>query len=117
MPSQESNLVEKVHPATREMLPDDPLEMQAFEVPGDPELMLRFIVEEYARIGASVDDIMRLSRDPFYQALHGLWLHFGEDAIRDRLATIVRRCGVIRIRMHEPAAPLETVQIQPLKAN
>jgi len=117
MPSEEINLVEKVHPATRELLPDDPLEMQAFEVPGDPELMLRFIVEEYARVGASVEDIVRLARDPFYQALHGLWLHFGEDAIRDRLAAIVRRCGVIRITMHERAAPPETVQIQPLKAN
>lgn len=117
MPSQESNLVEKVHPATREMLPDDPLEMQAFEVPGDPEVMLRFIVEEYARMGAGVEDIVRLARDPFYQALHGLWLHFGEDAFRDRLAAVVRRCGVIRIKMHERAAPPETVQIQPLKAN
>ena len=33
--------VPKVHPLDREMLPEDPLHLQAFEVPGDTELMFR----------------------------------------------------------------------------
>jgi hypothetical protein len=112
MDTNSTDFVAKVHPATRELLPDDPLEMQAFEVPGDPELMLRFIVEEYARIGANADAIMQLAGDPFYQALHGLWLHFGDDGMRARLANILRRCGVIRTTTTERVPPPDTVQIQ-----
>ena len=112
MPSQNINLVEKVHPATREMLPDDPLEMQAFEVPGDPELMLRVVAEEYARMGASVDDIMQLARNPFYGGLYGQWLRMGDAEMHRRLTGILRRCGVIRTKIVERTAPPETVQIQ-----
>ena len=56
----------KIHPATREILPDDPMEMHGFEVGGDPGLMLRLLVEEYARIGWGIDDIMQLARDRNY---------------------------------------------------
>lgn len=112
MPSQDVNLVEKVHPATREMLPDDPLEMQAFEVPGDPELMLRVVAEEYARMGASADDIMQLARNPFYHGLYGLWLRLGDTEMHRRLKNILQRCGVIRTKIVERAEPPETVQIR-----
>ncbi|MCC7087191.1 MAG: hypothetical protein IT427_19485 [Pirellulales bacterium] len=112
MASTQENLVEKIHPATRELLPDDPLEMHAFEVPGDPELMFRLLAEEYARIGMGAEAIMQLARNPFYQGLHGLWRLFGEEGMRNRLAAIVRRCGVIRTTTTEPAPPPETVQIR-----
>ena len=49
----------KVHPATREVLPDDPMEMHGFEVPGDPNLMLRLLVEEYARMGWGAEEILQ----------------------------------------------------------
>ena len=42
--------VPKVHPLDRDMLPEDPLEMLAFEVPGDTELMFRIVIEEFARM-------------------------------------------------------------------
>ena len=112
MSSNPTDFVPKVHPATREMLPEDPLEMQAFEVPGDPELMFRLLVEEYARMGAGEEAIMQLARNPFYQGLYGLWLRFGEEGMRQRLAGIVRRCGVIRTTFKEQAPPPETIQIQ-----
>jgi hypothetical protein len=109
----ETQWAAKVHPASREMLPDDPLDLQGFEIPGDPNLMLRLLVEEYARMGADVEAILKLARDPFYQAFHGLWRLFGEDELRRRVADIVRRCGVIRVRTVEtqPAAE-RLVQIQ-----
>ena len=62
----------KIHPATREILPEDPMEMHGFEVPGDPNLMLRLLVEEYARMGWGAATIVQLARDPNYQALYGL---------------------------------------------
>jgi hypothetical protein len=96
-----SDAVPKIHPATREMLPDDPLEMQAFEVSGDPLLMLRMLVEDFARMGWGVDAILQLARDSNYQAFHGLRRAYGEAELRRRISEIVSRCGVIRIKTTE----------------
>ena len=101
MNSASSNAVPKIHPASREILPDDPLEMHAFEIPGDPELMLRLLVEEYARIGWGVDDVMQLARDPNYTAFYGLRRSLGEEVLRRRVAEILARCGVIRVTATE----------------
>ncbi|MEX0704365.1 MAG: hypothetical protein WD069_19850 [Planctomycetales bacterium] len=100
-----ANIGPKTHPAAREMLPEDPLEMQAFEVPGDPELMLRLLVEEYARIGHGADILLELARDPNYVALHGLRRTFGEEGLRQRVQRIVAQCGVLRVRMTEAERP------------
>lgn len=86
----------KTHPATREVLPDDPLELQGHELPGDTRLMLRILVEEYARVGFGLEDLLILSRQPFYQGLHGLWRLYGEEELRTRLSEILSRCGVFR---------------------
>ena len=97
----EINAVPKLHPASREILPDDPMEMHAVEIPGDPELMLRLLVEEYARIGWGVDAVMQLARDPNYTAFYGLWRSLGEEEFRRRVGNIVARCGVIRVKATE----------------
>ena len=103
----------KVHPATREILPDDPLEMHAVQVPGDANLMLRLLVEEYARIGWGLEPIMQLARDPNYRAFHGLYQLFGEDELRRRVADIISRCGIIRVKTKETAPGSEQlVQIE-----
>lgn len=103
----------KIHPATREILPDDPMEMQAFEVPGDPDLMLRLLVEEYSRIGWGADAILQLARDPNYQAFHGLLTFFGEGELTKRIREIAAKCGIIRVHQVE-TKPLseELVQIE-----
>jgi hypothetical protein len=106
--------VPKVHPATREILPDDPMQMTGFEVPGDPDLMLRLLVEEYARIGWDFNAIMQLACDPNYQAFHGLLKSFGEQKLRTRVAQIISRCGVMRVTQTETeieATPAQLVQI------
>ena len=89
----------RIHPAAREMLPDDPLALHGFEVPGDPAFMLEVLVEEYARLGSGLDDLMRLARNPFYRALHGLYRCYGEDGLRARIAAVLERVGVTRVRM------------------
>lgn len=88
--------VPKVHPATRAVEPDDPMNLYAVEVPGDPELMLRLLVEEYARMGFGLDALLSLFRDPFYVAAHGLWLHYGEDELKRRLIVLLGRVGIMR---------------------
>ena len=93
--------VPKIHPATREILPDDPLDLQGFEVPGDPDLMLRLLVEEYARMGFDIEAVMDFARDPFYQAFHGLYVLFGEAKLRRRMAAVFVRVGVSKVRWVE----------------
>lgn len=101
MTAEQPQPVPKIHPATREILPEDPLEMQAFEVPGDPQLMLRLLVEEYARLGWGTADIMRLAQDANYQAFHGLYCYFGEEELSRRVAETISRCGVMRVTSEE----------------
>jgi hypothetical protein len=101
------NAVPKIHPASREILPDDPLEMQAFEIPGDPELMLRILVEEYAGIGWGAAAIMQLARDPNYTAFYGLRKALGKEELRRRVSDILSRCGVMRFRAQETEPPSE----------
>jgi hypothetical protein len=111
MPTSSENVVQKVHPATREMLPEDPLDLHGIEVPGDPDLMLRLLVEEYTRMGAGVEVIMQLARDRFYQAFHGLWRHFGDDELCRRVNEIVERSGVVRVTTVE-TTPLSEQLVQ-----
>ena len=99
--------VPKVHPATRPVEPEDPLNLHSFEVPGDPELMLRVLVEEYARLGYGADALLALCRDPFYVGLHGLWRLYGADELRRRIVLILSRCGVIHTHTEERATEPE----------
>ena len=101
------NFVPKVHPATRPVEPDDPMNLFAVEVPGDPELMLRLLVEEYARMGWGLDALICLFRDPFYVAAHGLWLHYGEEELTRRLGDLLKRVGVVRTKTTIVAPPSE----------
>ncbi len=99
----------KVHPASREVLPDDPMNLHAIELDGDADLMLRLLVEEYASMGWSLPAILDLARDPNYQAFHGLYLQLGEDAMRDRITAILSRVGVMRVTVSEAAMPPENL--------
>lgn len=92
----DSNLVPKVHPLTRGVELEDPMELVATPVLGDPELMLECLVQEFAWLGWDADRIFALFRDPFYPPLHGLLGHFGEQGVRERIAGVVRRTGAFR---------------------
>lgn len=102
----------KTHPASREMLPDDPMDLHGFQVPGDPKLMLRLLVEEYARIGWDAEAIMRLARDPNYQGFHGLLKLYGEGPLWEKISAILARTGVIRVTAREkPPAPEGLIEL------
>ena len=107
------NATPKIHPGTREILPEDPMEMQGYEVSGDPGLMLRLLVEEYARIGWGTADIMSLARDPNYQSFHGLLRFFGEQELGRRVSEAISRCGVIRVtHVEQPLEPTPNNLVQ-----
>ncbi len=105
------DLVASLHPSARPAEPDDPWELNACELPGRPEVMLRMIVEEYARLGFDAQQLVALARHPFYAGLHGLWLHFGEQRLRDEVQQIVARTGVMRVRETASHPPPVLVQI------
>ena len=97
--------VPKVHTASREVMADDPMTLCATPAAGDPDLLIRSVVQEYAWMGWEAEQIVALFRDPFYPMLHGLWRVLGEADVRDRIDAVFHRCGVFRFR--------STVQEQP----
>jgi hypothetical protein len=111
----------KPHPARRAMEPEDPLNLHAVEVPGDPQRMLRMLVEEYARMGWNLEALLAMFRDPLYRAAHGLWLLYGEEELRRRITAVLARTGVWRARtLNSRPISEQLVQIelpQPKKAN
>jgi hypothetical protein len=104
--AEPENLVPKVHPATRAVEPEDPMSLHATPAPGDPEVMLRCVVQEYAMMGMKADLIMTLFRDPYYPALNDLLSALGEAALRQRVDHIISQIGVFRYHVVEaPAEP------------
>lgn len=102
-----TNAAPKVHPATREVEPDDPMNLHGVEVDGDPEIMLRMLVEEYARMGCGLEELMDLCRQPFYVGFHGLLQFYGETELTRRVNGILSRCGVFRVATREATPQLE----------
>jgi hypothetical protein len=94
--TESARFVQKVHPATRAVEPEDPMTLHATPVEGDVEVMLHLLVQEYAWMGWNGEQILRLFRDPFYPALHGLWCQLGEAGVRERIARVLARSGVLR---------------------
>jgi hypothetical protein len=117
MKTHAENLVPKVHPATRAVEPEDPLGLHATSVSGDPEVMLRAVVQEYAWLGWDADQILALFRDPFYPMLNDLKDALGEAGLRERIGNIFETAGVYRFRATVREAPEviepELVQIGP----
>ena len=112
MNTDPSSAVPKTHPATREVLPDDPLELHALEIPGDPAVMLQMLVEEFARMGYGQNELMALCRDPFYVGPHGLWRHYGEEELGRRVAAILARSRPLRTSLRESPPPERLVPLQ-----
>ncbi len=100
-------LVPKVHPATRAIERTDPFTLHATPVGGDPELMLRCVVQEYAWMGWDTEQIFELFQQPFYPALNALLEFYGEAGIRKRIGKVLGRSGVLRFAetLNENATP------------
>ena len=88
--------VPKGYPRARGTEQDDPFELYATPVIGDPEVMLRCLVQEYAWMGWNADAIFALFGNPDYPALNGLLQVYGHRAIRSRIDSILTETGVFR---------------------
>lgn len=95
----------EVHPARREVLPGDPMELHAVEIPGDADRLLRVLVEEYARMGWDEEAILGLARRPFFRGFHEFLRRHGEAELRRRVRGILARTGVTRVRVERAANP------------
>jgi hypothetical protein len=111
----ETHLAPKVHPLSRLAEAEDPLEMVAVPLAGDPELMLRCVVEEYARMGWDAEQILKLFEDPFYPALAGLRRLHGDAGLTEYVTDLVRRPGAFRVRVTvwEAPGPEESEETEP----
>ena len=98
----------------KELENDDPMELQAVQLDGDPGYMIDCIVEEYARMGWTAAEIFPLFQSPRYPVLYGLFRTLGAEAIRRRLDEVTTRCGVFRARTFEAPETPELVTIAPL---
>ena len=88
------------HPKDRPPEPTDPFQMFAAGVEGDPELMLTCLVEEYSRLGYDAEGLVALFDDPEFLATHGLSELLGPEETRERVLSVLARCGVLRVTAH-----------------
>lgn len=107
MTASNKNLVPKVHPATRAVEPDDPYILNATPVAGDPEVMLRCVVEDYGWMGWSAEQLVALFHDPGYPALNALLEFYGEEGIRERIAQALHPCAAFQVRVEMTEADEE----------
>jgi hypothetical protein len=94
----EPDWVPKVHPMSREMAPEDPMELVATRAPGDPDYMLQCITQEFAWMGCGMEELLALFRSPAYPVLNELLAYYGEDEIRQRVREILGRLGTFRFQ-------------------
>jgi hypothetical protein len=81
------------------------MDLNATAVQGDPEVLIRAVVQEYAWMGWDGDQIASLFHDPFYPMLHGLLEALGEAGVRDRIDAVFNSAGVFRFRTTVHEAP------------
>lgn len=71
--------------------------LTATPIGGDPEVMLRCLIQEYASMGWGCEKILGLFRDPFYPVLQALLAAYGEEEIRSRVEKLLAETGVLRV--------------------
>ena len=98
MSTSAEHWVPKVHPTTRAVEPADPMELMATPVPGDPEVMLQCIVQEFAWMGWDANQLLGLFRSPAYPVLNQLRQYYGDEEVCRRIQALLDRSGVFRVR-------------------
>lgn len=115
-----SNFVPKVHPLARDVEQDDPMELMADMVVGDPEVMLECILHEYFLMGWGREELVALFHDPGYPMLCELRAFYGQEEVERRVDALLAQTGQLRFREfvaepdeeddHDP----ELLQIRPM---
>lgn len=105
--------VEKVHPLSRPADEEDPLELMAQPAIGDPDVMLECILQEFAWMGWSVEQLLSLFHHPGYPVLNQLREFYGDAEVRRRVEQLAAQWGQLRFRetIVEPEEDVQVVQI------
>ncbi len=98
MPNLDARWTPKVHPLSREVEPEDPMELVAEPVVGDPAVMLECILQEFLWLGAGADELEALFSNPGYPVLYQLREYFGPDEVRRQIDALLARTGRLRFR-------------------
>ncbi len=80
---------------------DDPMQVRGDSVPGDQQVMLQCLIEEFARMGWNADQIGLLFENKLFLASHGLAERLGQKAVRECIEQTIQLCGVFRFEMSE----------------
>lgn len=96
-PEDTGTWVPKVHPLTRPMEADDPLELIAQPAFGDPLLMLRCLLQEFLTLGWEPQALAGLLNDPGYPLLVALGRQVGQAEVRRCLDDLVARGAQLRV--------------------
>ncbi len=94
----DENMVPKVHPLSRDATDDDPLELTAELVGGDPSVMLDCVLQEFAWMGLDAEELVGLFHHPGYPVLCELRAFLGEQTVRNRVERLISQWGVMRFR-------------------
>jgi hypothetical protein len=78
------------------------MQMRGNSVPGDQQVMLQCLIEEFARMGWDANQIGLLFENEFFLASHGLAERLGQKAVRECIEQTLQRCGVFNFEMSEP---------------
>lgn len=90
---EQDRWVAKVHPMDREAEAEDPFELMADMVVGDPEVMMECILQEYVWMGWSREELLSLFRDPGYPVLCDLASFYGQAEVERRVDELLARMG------------------------
>lgn len=98
MDSSDPRFVPKGDPRSRMSEPEDPFELMAEPVMGDPAVMLECILQEFAWMGWNAEQLLALFYNPGYPMLCDLRAHYGDEEIRRQVDALVERWGVWQFR-------------------
>jgi hypothetical protein len=113
MSAERETWVPKVHPLARDAEADDPWELTAQPVAGDPAEMMDAILQEFLWMGWGGDELFELFSNPGYPLLVQLREHFGDEAVRRRIDALIAQSGVLQFRemLVEPPADEDELDV------
>jgi len=96
--NEDFHWVPKIHPLDRFAESEDPLELMAEPVMGDPAEMLAGLLQEFAWLGFSAEQLVSLFSNPAYPMLCELRAYFGDEEIFRQVQALVQSWGQLRFR-------------------
>jgi hypothetical protein len=98
MPVPNDTWVPKVHPLTRGVEAEDPMELVATPVVGDADLMLDAVVQEFSQMGFGAAELLEMFRSEAYPVLRELGGQLGEAELKRRIDAALAPLGAYRVR-------------------